>query len=144
MWERYRLSRAQLSWLSDYLGRHDEILTGDSFFALTAGARTGRGLRTCGAARMTCAVGPDGSVFPCAFLCSHTFLAGNVLEASLASIFEEAPVMRRLRDLDVEPCHACDRFSLCNGGCPAVAHFVTDSLGLPDPECLQVTVRGAA
>ena len=130
----------QLAWLSGFLGEHEEILTGDSFFSLTNGSRRRQGLRTCGAARMTCAVGPDGSVFPCAFLCEPTFLAGNVAQESLASIFEHAPIMGVMRDLEVEPCQTCDRFSLCNGGCPAVAHFVSASLGLPDPECLRVAL----
>ncbi len=142
MWEQYRLSRDQLAWLSGFLGENPGILTGDSFFSLTNADRQTQGLRTCGAARMTCAVGPDGSVFPCAFLCDPAFLAGNVVEESLGAIFENALIMRTLRDLEVEPCQTCDRFSLCNGGCPAVAYFVTDSLGLPDPECLRVAIPG--
>ena len=93
---------------------------------------------------MTCAVAPDGSVFPCAFLCEPAFLAGNVAQESLASIFEHAPIMGVMRDLEVEPCQTCDRFSLCNGGCPAVAHFVSASLGLPDPECLRVALPRTA
>ncbi|MHB0979906.1 MAG: mycofactocin radical SAM maturase [Thermoleophilia bacterium] len=144
MWEQYRLSREQLAWLSEFLGDHPEILTGDSFFSLTNADRRNQGLRTCGAARMTCAVGPDGSVFPCAFLCGPAFLAGNVLDEPLASIFEHAPIMEVLRGLEVEPCQTCDRFSLCNGGCPAVAYFVTASLGLPDPECLRVAMPEVA
>ncbi|MCZ7664562.1 MAG: mycofactocin radical SAM maturase [Thermoleophilia bacterium] len=138
VWDDYRLSREQLAWLARFLEEHGDVLTGDSFFALTNGGAGDRGLRMCGAARMTCAVGPDGSVFPCAFLCEPAFLAGNVVREPLGSIFEHAPIFRRLRDLEVEPCQACDRFSLCNGGCPAVAWFVTESLGLPDPECLRV------
>jgi radical SAM protein with 4Fe4S-binding SPASM domain len=46
-------------------------------------------------------------------------------------------VFERLRELEVESCRTCDRFSVCHGGCPAVAYFLTDSLGLPDPECLR-------
>jgi len=143
VWDRYRLSREQLAWLSGFLGENPGILTGDSFFSLTNADRRTQGLRTCGAARMTCAVGPDGSVFPCAFLCDPAFLAGNVVEESLGAIFEHAPIMQTLRDLEVEPCRTCDRFALCNGGCPAVAYFVTDSLGLPDPECLRVALPRA-
>jgi len=140
MWDEYRLSREQLAWLAHFLGGHPEVLTGDSFFSLTNADRKDQGLRTCGAARMTCAVGPDGSVFPCAFLCEPAFLAGNVTDEPLASIFAHAPIMQVLRGLEVEPCHTCDRFALCNGGCPAVAYFVTESLGLPDPECLRVAI----
>jgi len=37
----------------------------------------------------------------------------------------------------VQSCRACDRFSICHGGCPAIAYFLTESMDLPDPECLR-------
>ena len=77
-WEDYRLTRDQLLALSSFLGDHPEILTGDSFFSLTPESRRTLGLNMCGAAKMTCAVAPDGGVYPCAFLCDPAFLAGNV------------------------------------------------------------------
>ncbi|MFH1833767.1 MAG: mycofactocin radical SAM maturase [bacterium] len=136
-WEDYRLTRDQLVELSAFLGDHPEILTGDSFFALTPDSRRESGLNTCGAARMTCAVAPDGSVYPCAFLCDPAFLAGNVTVEPLSAIFRSSPALERFRELEVEACRVCDRFSVCHGGCPAVAWFLTESLGLPDPECLR-------
>ena len=151
-WDDYRLTREQLTGLSVYLGDHDEILTGDSFFALTPESRRAMGLQMCGAAKMTLALAPDGSVYPCAFLSDPAFLAGHVNAASLgvgpagdvpsgtlplAEVFAHAPVLERLRDLEVASCRACDRFSVCHGGCPAVAYFLTRSIGLPDPECLR-------
>ncbi len=57
-WEDYRLTRDQLLALSSFLGDHPEILTGDSFFALTPESRRTLGLNMCGAAKMTCAVAP--------------------------------------------------------------------------------------
>jgi mycofactocin radical SAM maturase len=137
MWEDYRLTKAQLTQLSRFLGDHTEILTGDSFFALAPESRRALGLQMCGAAKMTMAIAPDGSVYPCAFLCDPAFLAGDATRESIASIFRDSPVFERLRELEVESCRLCDRFSLCHGGCPAVAYFLTDSLGLPDPECLR-------
>ena len=77
-WEDYRLTREQLLALSGFLGDHPEILTGDSFFSLTPDTRRKMGLQMCGAAKMTCAVAPNGDVYPCAFLCDPAFLAGNV------------------------------------------------------------------
>jgi mycofactocin radical SAM maturase len=137
MWEDYRLTKAQLTELSQFLGDHAEILTGDSFFALAPESRRALGLQMCGAAKMTMAIAPDGSVYPCAFLCDPAFLAGHTARESIASIFRDSPVFERLRELEVESCRACDRFSVCHGGCPAVAYFLTASLGLPDPECLR-------
>jgi mycofactocin radical SAM maturase len=146
-WDDYRLTREQLTGLSAYLGDHDEILTGDSFFALTPESRRAMGLQMCGAAKMTLALAPDGSVYPCAFLSDPAFRAGHVGDgpvdgaaagaAPLADLFAHAPVLERLRDLEVASCRSCDRFSVCHGGCPAVAYFLTHSIGLPDPECLR-------
>jgi mycofactocin radical SAM maturase len=142
-WEDYRLTRDQLVELSVFLGNHPEILTGDSFFALTPDSRQALGLNMCGAARMTCAVAPDGSVYPCAFLSDPAFLAGNVTVEPLSAIFGSSPVLERFREPGVESCRLCDRFSICHGGCPAVAWFLTESVGLPDPECLRAALPAA-
>jgi len=136
-WDDYRLTHRQLAALSAFLGEHPEILTGDSFFALTPASRRALGLNMCGAAKMTCAVAPDGSVYPCAFLSEATFCAGNVTTESLSDIFRSSPVFELFRELEVEACHDCDRFADCHGGCPAVAWFLSRSLNQPDPECLR-------
>jgi mycofactocin biosynthetic radical S-adenosylmethionine protein MftC len=142
-WEDYRLTREQLAELSGFLGRHPEILTGDSFFALTPDSRRNLGLNMCGAAKMTCAVAPDGGVYPCAFLADPAFLAGTVVGERLGDIFRTSAVFARFRDLEVEACRGCDRFAICNGGCPAVGYFLTQSMELPDPECLRAVEAAA-
>lgn len=136
-WEDYRLTRAQLLELSEFLGDHPEILTGDSFFVLTPDGRRELGLNMCGAAKMTCAVAPNGDVYPCAFLCDPKFLAGNVTREPLATIFRSSRVFESFRQTEVESCRQCDRFGSCHGGCPAVAYFLTKSTDRPDPECLR-------
>jgi mycofactocin radical SAM maturase len=144
-WEDYRLTREQLAELSAFLGGHLEILTGDSFFSLTPDSRRKLGLNMCGAGKMTCAVAPDGSVYPCAFLADPAFLSGNVTGEPLWDIFKTSPIFKRFRDLEVEACHGCDRFTICHGGCPAVGYFLTEAMGLPDPECLRaVEAAGGA
>jgi mycofactocin biosynthetic radical S-adenosylmethionine protein MftC len=143
-WEDYRLTRDQLAELSAFLGDHPQILTGDSFFSLTPESRRKLGLNMCGAAKMTCAVAPDGGVYPCAFLADPAFLAGNVTEEPLWDIFRTSPVFQRFRDLEVKACRGCDRFSICHGGCPAVGYFLTESMGLPDPECLRAVEEEVA
>lgn len=139
VWETYRLTKAQLLELSAFLGENPDVLTGDSFFALVPENRRALGLNRCGAAKMTMSIAPDGSVYPCAFLCDPAFLAGNVTETSTVSIFRDSEVFNRLRETDVESCENCTRFSVCNGGCPAVAYFVARSPGAADPECLRKT-----
>jgi mycofactocin radical SAM maturase len=139
-WEEYRLTRGQLVALSDFLGDHPEILTGDSFFALAPDSRRALGLNMCGAAKMTCAVAPDGGVYPCAFLCTPAFLAGNVTAEPFSAIFHSSPVLERFRELEVDSCRVCDRFSVCHGGCPAIACFLTGSPDHADPECLRAVL----
>jgi mycofactocin biosynthetic radical S-adenosylmethionine protein MftC len=136
VWEDYRLEPSQLVELSGYLGARKEVLTGDSFFALTGEERRRLGLSMCGAARMTCSVSPTGDVYPCAFLSDPEFLAGNVTTERLGDIFLRSPVMEAFRSLKVEVCAGCRRFDLCHGGCPAVAYFASESIDQPDPECL--------
>ena len=113
------------------------MLTGDSFFSITAEDRKYLGLNMCGAARMTCCVAPDGSVYPCAFLQEGYFYAGNVLEQPLAEIWRRADSFDLLRNIEKEACMACPRFDLCHGGCPAVAFFLKQELNCPDPECIR-------
>jgi radical SAM protein with 4Fe4S-binding SPASM domain len=113
------------------------VLTGDSFFSITAKDRRTLGLNMCGAAKMTCSVSPDGTVYPCAFLQDEFFKAGNITTGqSLESIWREAPVFNMLRQIHIGSCESCTRFNLCHGGCPAVAYFLTSSLDSPDPECM--------
>lgn len=140
VWEEFRLRPEQLRELSSFLGKHPEILTGDSFFALTPAGRRNLGLDMCGAGKMTCAITPAGDVYPCAFLCAPGFWAGSVRTQSFAEIFHTSAVLERFRQLEVQSCRSCGRFSVCHGGCPAVAYFLTDSLDFPDPECLRAAV----
>jgi len=140
-WEDLSLTKQQLRDLSAFLAAQPDILTGDSFFALTPAERRVLGLRRCGAARMTLAVAPEGSVYPCAFLCYPAFQAGNVRETPLSVVFRESSVLAQFRILEPAACRMCDRFSACHGGCPAVGYFLTRRLGVPDPECLRAVQR---
>ena len=136
VWRDYRLDRDRLAELSRFLGSHGDVATGDSFFSIAPNDRRHLGLTMCGAARMTCSVSPDGSVYPCAFLQDRPFLAGHVTRDSLESIWRTAPAFIRLRDIRRASCEACGRFDVCHGGCPAVAYFLTRSLSHSDPECM--------
>lgn len=136
VWEEFRLDNIQLAALSAFLSAHHEVLTGDSFFPITKEDRRGLGLNICGAARMTCSVLPDGSVYPCAFLCDEPFRGGNILCESLDEIWHNAAAFKAIRAVRIEACESCARFSDCRGGCPAVAYFLSRDLGRADPECM--------
>jgi len=135
-WELLHLDRHQLLELSLFLNSHKDVLTGDSFFSIASEARRNLGLNMCGAAKMTLSITPDGSIYPCAFLQDEKFLAGNVTADALGSIWHTSPVFQSMRSIAIESCRRCARFSLCHGGCPAVAYFLTNSLHYHDPECL--------
>ena len=135
-WLEYRLDSGQLAGLSEFLSAHREVLTGDSFFSIAGEDRRDLGLNICGAARMTCSILPDGSVYPCAFLRDEQFYGGSITREPLEEIWLHAPAFNRLRSVRVEACESCSRFSLCPGGCPAVAHFLFKSLSHADPECI--------
>jgi len=135
-WEAYHLDKTQLLELSVFLSGHRNVLTGDSFFSITSVERRDLGLNMCGAAKMTCSVSPDGTVYPCAFLQDNIFIAGNVTKESFETIWCESDALNMMRAVRIESCAQCGRFNLCHGGCPAVAYFLTRSLNHPDPECM--------
>jgi [mycofactocin precursor peptide]-tyrosine decarboxylase / 3-amino-5-[(4-hydroxyphenyl)methyl]-4,4-dimethylpyrrolidin-2-one synthase len=133
----------QLEAFAEWLERHDQVRTGDSFFCLTSENRRRRGLDMCGAAKMTCCVSPAGRVYPCAFLQEPSFLAGDIRNSPFKDIWDLSPVFSRLRHLDVKACRTCPRFETCRGGCPAMAYHTHRDIGRPDPECL-VNLKKAA
>ncbi|MEL7563609.1 MAG: mycofactocin radical SAM maturase [Dehalobacterium sp.] len=136
VWQDYHLNKEQTRELAEILSKHKDVLTGDSFFSITAEDRKHLGLNMCGAAKMTCSVAPNGDVYPCAFLQEEEFLSGNILHQSLGEIWLQAPVFKMMRNLSIESCKKCTRFDFCHGGCPAIAFFLKNSLHDPDPVCI--------
>jgi radical SAM protein with 4Fe4S-binding SPASM domain len=79
----------------------------------------------CGAALGEFAISPDGSVYPCQALLKDEFYAGNISERSLREIFNEAPIMKKLRGCTVDNidiCRDCDVKGICSGGCRSLAY----------------------
>jgi mycofactocin radical SAM maturase len=136
-WERFRPTASQLLGFSHWLAETGDVRTGDSFFSLTSQQRQGLGLNLCGAAKLTCCVGPEGDVYPCAFLQLPDFSAGSLRETSFQSIWDRAPVFESLRRLRIRSCEDCRRFDQCHGGCPAAAYHLGQRVDGGDPECLE-------
>jgi len=143
-WDELRPDAAQLLGFGTWLAGRGDVRTGDSFFSLTPQERMGLGLNLCGAAKLTCCVGPEGDVYPCAFLQMPEFRAGSVREEPFAGIWEGSRVFRALRRLRIRSCESCHRFDRCHGGCPAVAYHLGRDLGRGDPECLERCVSAVA
>jgi mycofactocin biosynthetic radical S-adenosylmethionine protein MftC len=143
-WEDLRPTPAQLLGFSDWLAKSGDVRTGDSFFSLTTQERQGLGLNLCGAAKLTCCVGPTGNMYPCAFLQTERFKAGSLRKESFQQIWDSSEIYESFRNLRIHSCEECQRFDQCHGGCPAVAWHLKNDLNGGDPECLERCVTSIA
>lgn len=143
-WESLRPTPQQLLAFSDWLASSGDVRTGDSFFSLTSQERQGLGLNLCGAAKLTCCVGPTGTMYPCAFLQTERFKAGSLREQSFQEIWDNSDIYKSFRSLRIHSCEECTRFDQCHGGCPAVAYYLKDDINGGDPECLERCVTSIA
>ena len=143
-WEALRPSPTQLLAFSDWLAKSGDVRTGDSFFSLTSQERQGLGLNLCGAAKLTCCVGPTGNMYPCAFLQTERFKAGSLRESTFQELWDNSEIYDSFRKLRIHSCEECQRFDQCHGGCPAVAWHLKNDLNGGDPECLERCVTSIA
>lgn len=130
--------------LYNWLVEHGEgVLTGDSFFHLSAFAEPGAGalpgLNLCGAGRVVCLIDPIGDVYACPFAIHENFLAGNILsDGGFKTIWQESDLFLELREpQNAGACTKCAHFDACRGGCMAAKFFTGLPLAGPDPECVQ-------
>ena len=143
-WQSLKPSPSQLLEFSEWLAKSGEVRTGDSFFSLTSQERQGLGLNLCGAAKLTCCVGPTGNMYPCAFLQTERFQAGSLREQSFQQIWDDSEIYASFRSLRIHSCEECKRFDQCHGGCPAVAWHLKNDINGGDPECLERCVTSIA
>ncbi|MGH2910505.1 MAG: mycofactocin radical SAM maturase, partial [Solirubrobacteraceae bacterium] len=99
VWDELHPTAAQQRALYDWLVAHGEdVLTGDSFFHLSAYGQALPGLGMCGAGRVVCLIDPIGDVYACPFAIHDAFLAGNVrADGRFASVWRESELFTRLR-----------------------------------------------
>ncbi|MEV1025282.1 mycofactocin radical SAM maturase [Streptomyces sp. NPDC050264] len=128
--------RELYEWL---LAHGDSVLTGDSFFHLSAYGESLPGLNLCGAGRVVCLIDPVGDVYACPFAIHDEFLAGNVRQpGGFANVWRESALFRRLREPQQGgACASCQFYDTCKGGCMAAKFFTGLPLDGPDPECVQ-------
>ena len=121
-------------WLLD----RPEVLTGDSFFHLSALGDPLPGLNLCGAGRVVCLIDPVGDVYACPFVIHDDFRAGNVRESGgFEAIWRESALFADLRaPQSPGACASCGQFDACQGGCMAAKFFTGIPLDGPDPECV--------
>jgi mycofactocin radical SAM maturase len=138
VWDALHPTADQQRILYDWLIRHGEgVLTGDSFFHLSAYGAPLPGLNLCGAGRIVCLIDPVGDVYACPFAIHDSFLAGNVRsEGGFEHVWRESHLFRRLRLPTGGACTSCGHFDSCRGGCMAAKFFTGLPLDGPDPECV--------
>jgi mycofactocin radical SAM maturase len=132
--------------LYDWLVAHgDGVLTGDSFFHLSAYGAPLPGLNLCGAGRVVCLVDPVGDVYACPFAIHDRFLAGSVRgDGGFDRVWKSAPLFLELRSPQTGgACRQCSAYDSCRGGCMAAKLFTGLPLDGPDPECVQGHAAGS-
>jgi mycofactocin radical SAM maturase len=121
-------------WLRD----HPDVLTGDSFFHLSALGEPLEGLNLCGAGRVVCLIDPVGDVYACPFVIDREFLAGNVRHpGGFTQVWRHSGLFASLREpQSAGACARCGSYDACQGGCMAAKFFTGLPLDGPDPECV--------
>ncbi len=137
-WEQLHPTQAQQRQLYHWLLDRPDVLTGDSFFHLSAFGESLPGLNLCGAGRVVCLIDPVGDVYACPFVIHDEFLAGNVRdEGNFTRVWRESDLFTSLREPGAEgACTSCGSYDACQGGCMASKFFVGLELTDPDPECV--------
>jgi radical SAM protein with 4Fe4S-binding SPASM domain len=87
----------------------------------------------CGVGKCECAIGPDGTLYPCRALYFQEFNAGNVYENDIHELWANSSVLNRVRSADQNRnsiCREsqCDLFPYCLGGCFGNSYSATGEL----------------
>ncbi len=138
-WHELHPTNAQQRQLYDWILGRPDVLTGDSFFHLSAFGEALPGLNLCGAGRVVCLIDPVGDVYACPFVIHDEFLAGNVRDTGgFTDVWRESDLFRSLREPSSPgACASCGSYDACQGGCMAAKFFVGLELDDPDPECVK-------
>jgi mycofactocin radical SAM maturase len=140
VWDELHPLAHQQKELYDWLVAHGEdVLTGDSFFHLSALGGPLPGLNLCGAGRVVCLIDPVGDVYACPFAIHDEFLAGNVRDlGGFTGVWRTSELFQELRrPQSGGACSSCQFYDSCQGGCMAAKFFTGLPLDGPDPECVQ-------
>jgi len=137
-WAGLHPTAAQQRQLYRWLSERPDVLTGDSFFHLSALGAPLPGLNLCGAGRVVCLIDPVGDVYACPFVLHEQFRAGNVRDpGGFTRLWRESALLLRLREpAAAGACASCGQFDACQGGCMAAKFFTGLPLDGPDPECV--------
>jgi mycofactocin radical SAM maturase len=137
VWDQLHPTLAQGRELYRWLVERPDVLTGDSFFHLSALGTPLEGLNLCGAGRVVCLIDPVGNVYACPFVIHDEFLAGNVRDRGFAAVWRDSELFSSLRAPgNAGACTSCGSYDACRGGCMAAKFFTGLEMSDPDPECV--------
>ncbi|MHB8466539.1 MAG: mycofactocin radical SAM maturase [Acidimicrobiales bacterium] len=138
-WHALHPTAAQQVELYRWLLDRPTVLTGDSFFHLSALGEPLPGLNLCGAGRVVCLIDPVGDVYACPFVLHNEFKAGSVLDpGGFAAVWRSSTLFVSLREpQSAGACASCGSYDACQGGCMAAKFFTGLPLDGPDPECVK-------
>jgi mycofactocin radical SAM maturase len=137
-WESLHPTPSQQRYLYEWLRDRPSVLTGDSFFHLSALGEPLDGLNLCGAGRVVCLIDPVGDVYACPFVIHDEFLAGSVRDpGGFTAVWRASELFTSLREPSAAgACASCGSYDACRGGCMAAKFFTGLPLAGPDPECV--------
>ena len=137
-WAELHPSQQQQRELHAWLVDRPAVLTGDSFFHLSALGEPLPGLNLCGAGRVVCLIDPVGDVYACPFVLHEQFRAGSVLRpGGFTAVWRDSALFTSLRAPgSAGACSSCGSYDACQGGCMASKFFTGLPLDGPDPECV--------
>ena len=137
-WNELHPTAEQQRRLYHWLVGRPGVLTGDSFFHLSALGEALPGLNLCGAGRVVCLIDPVGDVYACPFVLHEQFRAGSVRDpGGFAHVWRASDLFLELRAPgSAGACSSCGSFDACQGGCMAAKFFTGLPLDGPDPECV--------
>jgi mycofactocin radical SAM maturase len=138
-WARLHPTQEQQVSLYHWLLERPGVLTGDSFFHLSALGEPLPGLNLCGAGRVVCLIDPIGDVYACPFVLHPEFRAGSVQDAGgFTHVWRHSQLFTDLRQpASAGACASCGSYDACQGGCMAAKFFTGLPLDGPDPECVK-------
>lgn len=82
-------------------------------------------------------INPDGKVYLCFSADNEKFLLGDTQKETLTNIWNNRHqnALFKPRILEEMVCKECKYFSLCKGGCPALAYYRYNNVNTPDSRC---------
>jgi mycofactocin radical SAM maturase len=138
-WNELHPTQQQQRTLYHWLLERPHVLTGDSFFHLSALGEALPGLNLCGAGRVVCLIDPVGDVYACPFVLHDEFKAGSVRDpGGFGAVWTDSTLFAGLREpQSAGACASCGAYDACQGGCMATKFFTGLPLDGPDPECVK-------